>query len=101
MTSDFSFLEYICKNSLIGFNSILKHENDKNLLYSIFSYCEGTENEVVLRDVYGCEEDNIEGYIEVQKMMLHQFGCLIRFIGNKWMFFQKTSARNKHCKLRE
>ena len=68
VTSDFSFLEYTHKDSLIKCNSALKHEKDKNLLYSIFPHCEGAENEVVLCDIIGCEEDdNIEGYIKLQK----------------------------------
>ena len=66
VTQDFSFLEYSYKNSLIKFNSVLKHEKDKNLLYSIFPHCEGAENDVVLCDMIGCD-DNIEGYIKLQK----------------------------------
>lgn len=66
-TTDFSFIEYSCKNSLIRFNSVIKREKDKNLLYSIFPHCKGVENEVFLCDMIGCEEDNIEGYIKLQK----------------------------------
>lgn len=67
VTTDFSFIEYTYKNSLIKFNGIIKHENDKNFIISLFPYCIGAENEVVLSDMSGCEEDNIEGYIKLQK----------------------------------
>ena len=52
---------------MIAFNSILKHEKGQNLFYSLFACCEGAKNELVLCNINGCEEDNIEGYVELQK----------------------------------
>lgn len=115
VTTDFSFLEYTDKDSLIRFNGIIKHENDKNLLLSVFPYCIGAENEVVLRDMSGCEEDNIEGYVKLQKhnaapmwmfnpLYRQQLDSLSKNIGTKQKFqiagigwnIEKTETPNTH-----
>lgn len=64
---DFTFSEYKTTSSQMAFESILKHTKEANQLYSLFPFCKGAENELVFCDILGCEEDNIEGYVKLQK----------------------------------
>lgn len=67
MAGDYSFWEYKPHNSMIMFNSVMKHEKKTNFFSSIYPFCRGEENELVFCDMHGSEEGDIEGYIKLRK----------------------------------
>ena len=99
-TKEYVFLKYKPFRSKLMFNSIIKYEKDKNLFLSIFPFCEGVENELVFCDMLGCEEDNIEGYVKLQKndaVPMWMFNPL--YLQQQEQLSQCVGAHNKNQKF--